>query len=268
MRWLVLVVAVLGSLAATVAACGGGDPDREELDRLRAESEFLFDDAEREALLVDALAVAARNAGKPLGDEAFAFAEDAFLEWYVSAEGGLFSDRAPAPASDVSDLYLETYRSLFGFTEATPAPYRATAVVERLRDRLLERAGHYLFRLDEAVANRAAWVSELQTAGTTSRSFQGQESEDGFAEYGASLRYLRDLASRAGMSGDFLVGWDRLVAAVAIADYAPPSVRTEYRDGKIVTTYTAEAVAAGAQNVKDLGAAIAAAKPYFPEAGN
>lgn len=263
------VLALLGALATflSIAGCGGsGDPDRKELDRIKTVVASSYDAREVERLLTEAITIGTRHGGTPLGDEALAFAEQAFLDRVPSFDFGLFADRVPAPDADVEDDYLVSFQSLAGFIDALPADYPGTAVRERLRTAIAERVEHYLFRMETALDNRQQWADELRSAGSTELSFNGQEGEDGFAQYVLSLRYLRQLVERTGESAAFLDDLDVVLAALVVADYSPASSTSTYENGVFLTTYSEQAVAEAEQNTAELATALATARERFPAA--
>ncbi len=265
MRTAAAAFVLLVIAAGALAGCGG-DADADELKDLRRRAEFAVSYPEHEAILTEALAIASRDAGKPLGDEAFAFAEQSFLGWYYGATRGFFEERVAAPPAGVEDEYLGPFRRLAGFILARPPSYEPAATRATLRAKLNERARFYLFRLDLSLENRRQWIAALQGAGTTELNFIGQQRERDFADYVASLRYLRTIAAGAGETGGFLEAWDRLIATVIVADFSPPTLGTKVVDGVIVTTYSAAALAAGVENVERLAVAVAASRADFPKA--
>lgn len=267
-RLLGIAAAVMAALALA-AACGGGDggngggsgnDDARELQQLREQVESNYDAAVLRQLLTSALAIAERNAGQPLGDEAFAFAQDALLAHYKGSEG-LFADVVPVPSQATGDAYLAPFQNLAGFLMVVPEPFRPDEVVATFHADLLERADSNLFELEYARDNRLTWAADLQSAGTTELTWfglgpLGASSAEEYGREAASLAYLRQLAVQAGETPDLLAGWDLLIGAVTLAGYAPPSLETGYEDGKFVTVYTAESVAGGAANAAELSAAI------------
>jgi hypothetical protein len=251
------------ALVAFQAACGGEDADRKELDRLKSEVEFTFDEREIEQFITTALDIADRRAGTAVGDEAFAFAETTFLEKYGGFEFANPSDVfgqevTPAPEFEGASLYLEEMPLFEAFLLATPDMYDAQAARAELRGRIFERADHQLFRLDETLATRTAWVSALSDQLTYDGSFTGT-TETEFSEETTAAAYLRGLAERTGETGEMLAALDALHAALVLAQYAPHPVSVESRDGVIVSTFTAEEVATAAGNLDQLSAARDAA---------
>lgn len=99
--WLIVAVPSL----LTFAGCGGGgSSDTNELKDLRVEARDALEwpyanDAEVEAIIGGAFAIAARNAGTPLGDDAFDFAEELFFShrWNDGAPSDSYVDRVPGP---------------------------------------------------------------------------------------------------------------------------------------------------------------------------
>ena len=80
-----LMLALVAATALLTASCGGGGgdgakADEERLAEIREEVLYLFEANEAETLLIEALDIAERNAGTPLGDEAFAFVEETYVE--------------------------------------------------------------------------------------------------------------------------------------------------------------------------------------------
>lgn len=268
MKHLFVSVVLLGS--AVASACGGGgggSADQEQLDRIR--SEFTSTSLASEEDVIAALGIAERNAGDPLGDDAFELAQEMLLDSLGLFFDGDFASRAPEPPVELSlmpgDTEFRAYRVLAGFVDATPGVYDPAAVREHLRNAIISNdVRHYLFRLDDALANRQLWVSELETAGETSRSFTGIDGWDGFATYVIKVGYLRELATFAGLPPDFLAAIDSLNAALTVADFAPPTVETRLEGETIVTLYSAEAVAAAGEHTRQLIAAIATARAAFP----
>jgi hypothetical protein len=284
MRRVVLAVGAVAAAVLTAAGCGGGTEDgarggdEGELAELREQVELhLYEPGELEGVLVAALAIAGRNAGEPLGDEAFAFAEETFLDWYQGKEG-LFKEGVPAAPEAVGDYAVEGFQSLAGFIAAVPTQYDATTVRDRLHSELLEQADWRLRDLEWAYNNRSEWVAELESAGTTEGSWfglwarlengmgasMGYKDSDAYAQEEAALRYIGELAAGAGESSDFMARWALVVEAVALGPYTPPSLEERYEDGKFITTYTEEAVAGALANAEELGRAIEAARRYFP----
>jgi hypothetical protein len=259
------VVALMVAFAA--ANCGGGgETDAQQLKALREDVEYTFDKSDDEVVqIVDAaLALSVRNVGTPLGEEAFAFAEDLFLRHSWNDYYGdryIESVAAPADVQRIEDF--QEMRRLVGFAESVPATYQPSLVLARLHTRFVSRVDYYLFRLEQALEARQIWAQELQGAGSTSHAFNTEVS-GGWEEYSAELAYVRTLAARAGEPADFLAGSDLVAAAITIAAYEPPAASRSYEDGTFIATYTLDAVQAGAANVEALAAAIAAARQVFP----
>lgn len=279
MKAIALVLGMLGAAALFTPGCGGGggNPDEKELEELREALEFTEEPAELEALITSALGIASRHAGEPLGDEAFAFAEETLLGRYRASEG-LFGDSVPRPSAALGDYDVGAFQSLAGFIAAAPAQYDAAAVRDRLHSGLLERAGWALRDLEWAYNSRSDWASELATTGTTEGTWfglvarldnglgasMGYKDSEAYAQEEVALRYLGELAAGAGASPDFLAGWPAVLDAVALGAFTPPSLDERYEDGKFITTYTGEAVAGALANAEELGRAIEAARRYFP----
>ncbi|HEX6032588.1 MAG TPA: hypothetical protein VFY90_14235 [Tepidiformaceae bacterium] len=251
-----LAVLLLWAVMLGLSACGGGaDADRKELDRIHRDADFTYQDDERETLIADALAIAKTRAGEPIGDEAMTVAQEIVLAY----EGDLYAARIPEPAADVEDEYLAEFRNLAGFLEVVPPPYDATAVRERLHDRLTDRAESYLSRLERTLDSRRAWVAEIQASGTTT-----SWTNHGFDQDAKSMAYLRDLAAGAGEPAEFVAGLDLVTNALLIADWAPPTLDVRYENGTFTNTYSPEAVAGAVQKNEDLAAAIGAARQAVP----
>lgn len=253
-----------------LASCGGaGDPDAKELQELRQEAKYTFDRDDEEVVqfIESALAIAARNTGKPLGAEAFAFAEDLFLRHgWNDYYGDSYVDRVPEPSGVKDPKEFQDIRRKAGFMETVPAPYEPANVRASLHEDFVQRVDHYFRRLDHALEVRQVWVSELQAAGSTKSSFNTEVS-GGWEEYGKQLAYLRTLAVRVDEPAGFLDGLDLVAAAVAVADYEPPAATRTYEEGTFIATYTLETLQAGIGNTEALAAAIAAARAAFPETG-
>jgi len=273
---LLVAGAILSGLVA--GACGGGggegNGDAEELQRIRNDAE-LARGAELEALLFEALEIAERNPSEPIGQEAFDFAEETLLGWYLS--GGMFLEATPEAPVEVDAAFAAPYRTLAGFIVTAPGPYNPALAVEKLHAKLLEQADVRLLELDWARNNRVRWTAELTNEGTTPGSWSnllavfeggtgsmGDKSVEQWAQELAKVRYLRLIAIAAGQPVDFLNAWDQLIAAVELATFEPPDIRTEYRDGESVTLYSEEAVAAGAENAAALTAIIDPLRAIFP----
>lgn len=262
--WKFLVATVV--MVVVLAACGGGGDsgDKGKLSSLRSDAESAFTTAEVKTIVDDALAIASRNPNTPLGDEAYAFAQDTFLTEvntsYSGVDTGFFTEGIPEVpgAVSVDDGYLDEFRSMLGFIDAVPAEYRDQAVAQ-LHDKLVSKANDALRRLETARDSRQQWVTEIQNAGTTSASWVG-----GLERLPAPLAYLRDIAVQAREKPEFLTGWDAVVAAVAVAQYSPSASSMDYNDNTFTRTYTPSEVAEVAQHVQDLAAAIAAARAFFP----
>jgi hypothetical protein len=261
------MLALLAGLA--LASCGGGgDPDATELKELRQEAKYTFDKADKEVVqfIESALAIAARNTGKPLGEEAFAFAQDLFLRHgWNDYYGDSYIDRVPEPSGIKDQREFQDLRRMVGFIETVPVPYEPANVLASLHHGFVYRVESYLRWLDEALESRQLWVNELQAAGSTKGSFN-TEASGGWEEYGKQLAYLRTLAVRVDEPAGFLAGLDLVAAALAVADYEPPAATRTYEDGTFIATYTVETLQAGVANTEALAAAIAAARAAFPDA--
>lgn len=257
-------------VAFGLASCGGGgDPDAEELQELRQDAKYTFDKDDEEVVqfIESALAIAARNTGKPLGAEAFAFAEDLFLRHgWNDYYGDSYIDRVPEPSGIKDPKEFQDFRRMVGFIETVPAPYEPANVLASLHKGFVQRVDDYFRRLDHALEVRQLWVTELQAAGSTKGSFH-TEASGGWEEYGKQLAYLRTLAVRVDEPASFLAGMDLVAAALAVADYEPPAATRTYEDGTFIATYTVETLQAGIANTEALAAAIAAARAAFPETG-
>lgn len=255
-------------LAFGLASCGGGtDPDTKQLKELRAEAKDTFDkrDAEVVQIVDAALGIATRNTGKPLGDEAFAFAEGVFLshDWndYYADDRYVKLGLAPTGLKDKESF--QAVRRMVGFMGAVPAPYQPTQVVAKFDEKALSTMATYLRSLDRALETRRVWTSELQSAGSTSHQFNSETSYT-WEEYGKEVVYLRLLAEQIGPPAEFLKGCDLVAAAIAIANYEPPAASQSYKDNIFYATYTLETVQAATANAEALAAAIAAARAVFP----
>jgi hypothetical protein len=278
------LLALLATAALLAAACGGGTDgetsDAGALEELRNEVEVAaVEAASLESLLTGAFVIATRNAGEPLGAEAFAFAEEVALENMWTFEEGPFSSLAPEPPDGLAGTDAHVWRALAGFIVAAPAPYEATAVFERLHREFMETADNTIDELKWAADSRTTWAGELLAGGETAGSWwglvarldggtsasMGAKNAEDYAAGLVQLAYYRDLAAGAGEPAEFLAAWDLLIAAVELAAYEPPQLRTEYRDGKFITTYTEEAATGGAANARQLTEAVAAVRPLFPE---
>lgn len=267
-RWALVSGPVLALLVAlALAACGGaGDPDAKELQQLRQDAKYTFDKADKEVVqFIDAaLAIAARNTGEPLGEEAFAFAEDLFLRHgWNDYYGDSYIDRIPEPTGVEDPQEFQDVRRMIGFIETVPPPYEPANVLASLHKGFVYRVESYLRWLDEALESRQLWVDELQAAGSTRRSFH-TEASGAWQEYGKQLAYLRTLAVRVDEPAGFLAGLDLVAAALAVADFEPPAASRTYEDGTFIATYTLETVQAGAANTEALAAAIVAARQALP----
>lgn len=259
---------MLGVLVGfALASCGGGgDPDAEELQELRQEAEYTFDKDDEEVVqfIESALAIASRNTARPLGEEAFAFAEDLFLRHgWNDYYGDSYIDRVSEPSGIKDPKEFQDLRRMIGFIETVPAPYEPANVLASLHKGFVQRVNHYFRRLDHALEVRQLWVSELQAAGSTKGSFN-TEASGGWEEYGKQLAYLRTLAVRVDEPAGFLAGLDLVAAALAVADFEPPAASRTYEDGTFIATYTLETVQAGAANTEALAAAIDAARQALP----
>ncbi len=276
-----LLAAALGA-TLLVASCGGEEQaptEADALEVLRAEVAQTYEPAALEALLVEALAIATRHPGTPLGDEAFAFAEQTVLERYSGHAAGPFASGIPSPPDQIADSYVQDFRNLAAFAAIVPAPYRAAAVLERFSSDQMERARRTLRDLEWARNNRVHWAAELANEGATDDAWFGLfalaadgsagasrgtlDSEDWAREH-AALLYMRDLAVRVGPDQQLLDGWDLIIKAVVIANFEPSNLDTRYEDGSFITRYSEGAVAAAAANAAELTAAINAAREYFP----
>ena len=123
----------------------------------------------------------------------------------------------------------------------------------------------YLRQLERSLGSRQAWVNELQGAGSTSSTFH-TEVEGAWENYGREMAYQRTVAERAGEPAGFLANCDLVLAALKLAEFEPEPASTTYDGHTFTSTYTLEAVQAGAANVEALGAAIAAAQAAFTDA--
>lgn len=260
------VLALLLGFALASCGGGGGDPDATELKELRQEAKYTFDKADKEVVqfIESALAIASRNKGEPLGEEAYAFAEDLFLHHgWNDYYGDSYIDRVPEPSGIKDRREFQDLRRMVGFIETVPAPYEPANVLASLHHGFVYRVESYLRWLDEALESRQLWVNELQTAGSTRRSFH-TEASGAWQEYGKQLAYLRTLAVRVDEPASFLAGLDLVAAALAVADFEPPAASRKYEDGTFIATYTLETVQAGAANTEALAAAIVAARQALP----
>ena len=254
------------------AGCGGGgDPDMSELDDLRTEAQDALEwpyakDTEVEAIIERGLAIAARNAGTPLGDEAFDFAEDLFFshKWngYIPIDS--YVDSVPAPVGVKDWGELAALRRVVGFAEAVPAPYESAAALDAAHGAVVNRVDTYLRRLEHALEFRQAWVNELQGAGSTSSTFH-TEVEGAWENFGKEMVYLRSVAERAGEPAEFLASCDLVSAALKLAEFEPKAISTTYEGNTFTSTYTLEEVQAGAANLEALGAATAAVRAAFAQ---
>jgi len=278
-----LTLVFFGIALVFAGACGSeSDPPTSEADALvslRAEIASTYEAGPLEAKLSEVLAIAAANPGTPLGDEAFAFAEQTVLERYSGHQAGPFASTIPSPPDQIAVSYVQDFRNLAAFAAIVPAPYKATAVLERFSTDQMERARRTLRDLEWARNNRVEWAAELANEGATADSWFGLfainedggpgasrgtlDSEDWAHEH-AALLYMRDLAVRVGQDQRLLDGWDLIIHAVVVANFEPSNLDTRYEDGTFITRYTEEAVAAGAANARELTAAIEAAREYFP----
>lgn len=256
----IVVVALV--FAAVLAACGGagGGGDKGALESLRSDAEFAYG-SETESIVRDALALADKNAGTPLGDEAYAFAEETFL---TDAESGYASTFATgvAPVPDEAsstDSSLDSYPSILGFVAAVPAAYHARAVTV-LQDKLTGEATDTLRKLEASVVDRRQWVAELQAAGSTSMSW-----DSGSYEWIAPvISYVRSVATQAELTPAALAGWDAIVNAVTLAQWAPSKTDFDVSGDVFTSTYTPAQVAEAVPHIDELEAAIAAARAVFP----
>lgn len=279
-RPLVVLLVATALLAGACGSGGGGDEpsDAEALVDLRAEVELAGADAPRlESLLNDVFAIATRNAGEPLGDEAFAFAEEVALanRWL---DEGPYSALAPAPPAELDETDAHALRNLAGFILAVPAPYEATATLAKLREEFLQTANLDLNELEWAATSRTEWAGELLNQGETEGGWwslvalldggmsasMGSKNAEEYAADQVQLAYHRELAVAVGEPAEFLAAWDQLIAATALATYEPPQLRVDYRDGKVVTIYTEEAATGGVANASQLTEAVAALRLFFP----
>ncbi len=278
------VLALFFATALLAGACGGGggggEPsDTGTLEDLRAEVELAGADAARlESLLNEVFAIATRNAGEPLGDEAFAFAEEVALGRPWAMKEGPFSALAPAPPAGLVETDAHVFRNIVGFILATPAPYEATATLEKLHGEFLQTANLDLNDLEWAATSRTQWAEELLAQGETGGGWwnlvarldggmsasMGSKDAEEYAADQVQLGYYRELALAVGEPAEFLAAWDQLMAATALASYEPPRLREDYRDGKFITIYTEEAATGGAANARQLTEAVAALRLLFP----
>lgn len=263
-------------------SCGGesdGPPTAQEnLDSLRAEIAGTYEIGPLEDLLEEALGVASVNAGTPLGTEAFALAEATVLDRYPGHTAGPFAENIPAPPAQIADSYVQDFRNLVAFAAIVQPPYIPSATRDRFHAELFERADRTLRDLEWARNNRVLWTAELTNDGATQSSWfelvamvdgeignsRGTLESEHYANEHASLLYVRDLAARIGEPDAVLAAWDDLIAAVVIANFEPANVDTRYEGGDFITRYTEGAVATGTENVRQLTAAIATAREFFP----
>jgi hypothetical protein len=275
-----LAVVLVGTLLMT--SCGGAEerppPEAGALEELRTEVAQTYESGALEALLNEALAIATRNAGSPLGQEAFDFAEQTVIDRYAGHEAGPFSGRIPAPPDQIADSYVQDFRNLAAFVAVAPEPYRPVAVLERFQKNMFERADRTLRDLEWARNNRADWAAELAAEGATEATWfalvatldsgmkasMGSIDSEQYAFEHARLLYTREMAVIALQPADLLAAWDLVIAAVLVANFEPPNLDTRYEDGTFITRYTEEAMAAGAANARELTDAIESARVFFP----
>jgi hypothetical protein len=274
--------AVFVAFGASACGGGGGDgtgADEERLAELREEVLYLFDATEAEALLIEALDIAERNSGTPLGDEAFAFVEEVYVEDWLYLDTWPFSDRAPDLPLELMDTDADSLRRLVGFLEVVPPGYEATRVTARLHQDLMDHGDFRLTDLEWAQTAREEWAMKLASEGVVEGSWfvltlrladgtsgsMGSKSSEEYLEDLVELRYMRELAVAAGEPAEFLAAWDELIAGYELGSFAPPQSDSTYEDGTFVTYYSEEAVTEGAANAEALAASIAICREYFPE---
>lgn len=262
-------LAVAGVFAYSAATDGptAEEEAREELDTLQARAEDATTDAEAEAVLTDVLTLAGDNAGQPVGDDAFAFAETTYLEW-LNAEGDwpymvtepIFVDEIPPPPEGDWGTY-GPIASRIGFTEAVPDPYVPSEVLAENHAALVDEVDFVLTDLEQTLADRRQWVDEIR----------GGETGVSWGTTGYLLDevspYHRDLAVRAGETPEFLAGWDATVNAVDVGDWTPPAAETGMEGDVITRTFTPAAIDEAAANNDELAGAVAAARAAFPAPG-
>jgi hypothetical protein len=267
--WLIVAVP---SLLIFAGCGGGGSSDTNELKDLRVEARDALEwpyanDAEVEVIIGGAFAIAERNAGTPLGDDAFDFAEELFFShrWNDGAPSDSYVDTVPAPVGVEDAADFVSLRRVVGFAEAVPPPYQSAAALDAAHSFVVNHVATYLRQLERSLGSRQAWVNELQGAGSTSSTFH-TEVEGAWENYGREMAYQRTVAERAGEPAGFLANCDLVLAALKLAEFEPEPASTTYDGHTFTSTYTLEAVQAGAANVEALGAAIAAAQAAFTDA--
>lgn len=279
-RAMISWTAVLLFAVGAVVGCGGsgGNADQKELDSLRSEAEsysllYASDVSSVETLLTDALDIAARNSGTPIGDEAFTFAEETFLRLH-SSDAPLFAESAPplcVPPEGDDNTYYDEFeqaynRSDFGFLAVVPAPYRADDVNAAIHEQVLSELSVALRDLETAIESRQRWVDEMRSTGSTAQPWSTGYN-DAWKQLGSALGCAQQNATAAGENAAFLAAWDPVMAAVAIADFSPASVETGVEDGVIVRTYTPDTVEAAAMNLEQLKPAVATAQAALAQIG-
>ena len=279
-----LMLALVAATALLTASCGGGGgdgakADEERLAEIREEVLYLFEANEAETLLIEALDIAERNAGTPLGDEAFAFVEETYVEEWLYMDTWPFSDRAPELPPELQDTDSDSLRRLVGFLEVVPPGFDAIRVKARLHEDLMDYGEFRLTDLEWAQTGREEWAATLASEGVVEGSWfvltmrlpdgttgsMGSKSSEEYSEDLVELRYMRQLAETAGEPAELLAAWDQLIAGYELGAFAPPTSDSTYEDGKFVTYYSEEAVTAGAENAQALAQIIATCRAYFPE---
>lgn len=279
-----LMLALVAATALFTASCGGGGgdgakADEERLAEIREEVLYLFEANEAETLLIEALDIAERNAGTPLGDEAFALAEETYVEDWLYSDTFPFSDRAPELPVELEDTEADTMRRLVGFLEVVPPGFEATRVKARLHQDLMDYGEYRLSDLEWAQIAREEWAVKLATEGVVEGSWfaqtlrlpdgttgsMGSKSSEDYLEDLVELRYMRQLAETAGEPAELLGAWEQLIAGYELGTFVPPESDSTYEDGKFITYYSEAAVTAGAQNAEALANIVATCRVYFPE---
>lgn len=231
------------------------------------------------SLLIEALDIAQRNAGTPLGDEAFSLAEETYLEDWLYADTFPFSDRAPELPVGLEDTEADLMRRLVGFLNVVPPGFEATRVRDRLHQVLMDYGEFRLSDLEWSQVAREEWAVKLATEGVVEGSWfaqtmrlpdgttgsMGSKSIEQYEEDLVELRYMRQLAESAGEPAELLDAWDQLIAGYELGAFAPPQSDSTYEDGTFITYYSEEAVTAGAQNAEALANIVATCRVYFPE---
>lgn len=250
--------AVVLALLLVFAACGGGGAgggDRASLDSLQSSAELYAGTSER--TITGALELAARNAGTPLGDEAYTFAEAQAKDLASRGYTYTFGQNVPPVPDEVQskDSSGDQFATLLGFVGVVPAAYhdRAVAVVQA---ELAVKAADLLRQLDESIAGRRQWAAELQHSGSTTASW-----DSGSYEWLAPVvSYVRSAADRAELTSPQVAGWDALVNAVTLAQWAPSKTDIDVSGNVITSSYTPAQVEEAVAHIDELEAAVTAAR--------